>query len=79
MLALAVSPVYSCVGFRNITFHGSFGIVFYADWRQGAFGVIPAHLNELSPDAVRSLFPGFVYQLGVLILFARSFSRVCPA
>lgn len=34
---------------------------------QGAFGVIPAHLNELSPHAVRSLFPGFVYQLGVLI------------
>ncbi|WP_183812453.1 MFS transporter [Tunturibacter empetritectus] len=34
---------------------------------QGAFGVIPAHLNELSPDSVRSLFPGFVYQLGVLI------------
>ncbi len=34
---------------------------------QGAFGVIPAHLNELSPDAIRSLFPGFVYQLGVFI------------
>ncbi|HEX4020258.1 MAG TPA: MFS transporter [Acidobacteriaceae bacterium] len=34
---------------------------------QGAFGVIPAHLNELSPSAIRSLFPGFVYQLGVLI------------
>ena len=34
---------------------------------QGAFGVIPAHLNELSPDVVRSLFPGFVYQLGVLV------------
>jgi SHS family lactate transporter-like MFS transporter len=34
---------------------------------QGAFGVIPAHLNELSPDTVRSLFPGFVYQLGVLV------------
>jgi MFS transporter, SHS family, lactate transporter len=34
---------------------------------QGAFGVIPAHLNELSPAAIRSLFPGFVYQLGVLI------------
>ena len=33
---------------------------------QGAYGVIPAHLNELSPDAVRGLFPGFVYQLGVL-------------
>ncbi len=34
---------------------------------QGAFGVIPAHLNELSPDATRSLFPGLAYQLGVLI------------
>jgi SHS family lactate transporter-like MFS transporter len=34
---------------------------------QGAFGVIPAHLNELAPSAIRSLFPGFVYQLGVLI------------
>ena len=34
---------------------------------QGTFGVIPAHLNELAPNAVRSLFPGFVYQLGVLI------------
>lgn len=33
---------------------------------QGAFGVIPAHLNELSPDVVRSLFPGLVYQLGAL-------------
>ncbi len=33
---------------------------------QGAFGVIPAHLNELAPDAIRGLFIGFVYQLGVL-------------
>ncbi len=34
---------------------------------QGTFGIIPAHLNELAPGAVRSLFPGFVYQLGVLL------------
>lgn len=34
---------------------------------QGAFGVIPAHLTELSPAPVRSLFPGIVYQFGVLI------------
>jgi MFS transporter, SHS family, lactate transporter len=34
---------------------------------QGSMGVVPAHLNELSPDAVRSLFPGFVYQAGVLL------------
>lgn len=34
---------------------------------QGAWGVIPAHLNELSPPAVRGTFPGFVYQLGNLL------------
>ena len=43
------------------------GAYFMQTGVQGAFGVIPAHLNELSPDAVRSLFPGSVYQLGVLI------------
>ena len=42
---------------------GSFAMQFGV---QGAFGVIPAHLNELSPSSVRSLFPGVVYQLGVL-------------
>src|SRR6202790_5420008 len=34
---------------------------------QGAWGVIPVHLNELSPDNARGTFPGFVYQLGNLI------------
>ena len=34
---------------------------------QGAWGVIPVHLNELSPDDSRGTFPGFVYQLGNLI------------
>ena len=33
---------------------------------QGAWGVIPAHLNELSPPTIRATFPGFVYQLGNL-------------
>jgi MFS transporter, SHS family, lactate transporter len=33
---------------------------------QGAWGIIPAHLNELSPHAVRGLMPGFAYQLGIL-------------
>jgi MFS transporter, SHS family, lactate transporter len=31
---------------------------------QGAWGVIPVHLNELSPDSTRGTFPGFTYQLG---------------
>ena len=34
---------------------------------QGAWGVIPVHLNELSPDDARGTFPGFTYQLGNLI------------
>jgi len=34
---------------------------------QGAWGVIPVHLNELSADAARGLMPGLVYQLGILL------------
>ena len=33
---------------------------------QGAWGVIPVHLNEISPDSIRATFPGLVYQLGNL-------------
>jgi SHS family lactate transporter-like MFS transporter len=31
---------------------------------QGAWGVIPAHLTELSPDEIRGFYPGVTYQLG---------------
>ena len=34
---------------------------------QGAWGIIPAHLSELSPDSVRGFMPGFAYQCGVLL------------
>ncbi|WP_266156799.1 MFS transporter [Dyella silvatica] len=34
---------------------------------QGAWGVVPTHLNELSPDAVRGTLPGFAYQMGNLL------------
>ena len=34
---------------------------------QGAWGVIPAHLTELSPDAIRGFYPGVTYQLGNLL------------
>jgi SHS family lactate transporter-like MFS transporter len=43
---------------------GAFLIQFFV---QGAWGVIPVHLNELSPANVRATFPGTVYQLGNLI------------
>jgi SHS family lactate transporter-like MFS transporter len=39
---------------------------------QGAWGVVPVHLNELSPDAVRGTFPGFTYQLGNLLASANA-------
>ena len=34
---------------------------------QGAWGVIPAHLTELSPDEIRGFYPGVTYQLGNLL------------
>jgi SHS family lactate transporter-like MFS transporter len=34
---------------------------------QGAWGVVPVHLNELSPDAVRATMPGLTYQIGNFI------------
>jgi len=43
---------------------GAFAMQFMV---QGAWGVIPAHLNELSPPEARGTFPGFVYQIGNLI------------
>jgi SHS family lactate transporter-like MFS transporter len=41
---------------------------------QGAWGIVPAHLNEMAPDAVRGVVPGLAYQLG--ILFASPTSNI---
>jgi SHS family lactate transporter-like MFS transporter len=43
---------------------GAFMLQFMA---QGAWGVIPAHINELSPDSIRGCMPGFAYQCGNLL------------
>jgi len=43
---------------------GAFFMQFFV---QGAYGIVPAHLNELSPPGARGTFPGTVYQLGNLI------------
>jgi SHS family lactate transporter-like MFS transporter len=43
---------------------GAFLMQFFV---QGAWGIVPVHLNELSPDTARGTFPGFVYQLGNLL------------
>jgi SHS family lactate transporter-like MFS transporter len=34
---------------------------------QGAFGILPVHLNELSPADARGAFPGYAYQMGNLL------------
>jgi SHS family lactate transporter-like MFS transporter len=70
--AMIAALVLSLLSIPAWAFGGSLLVLVFGSYLmqtgvQGAFGVIPAHLNELSPDAVRSLFPGFVYQLGVLV------------
>ena len=64
LLCLTMIPAWTFGGSLMILAVGAF--VMQAGV-QGAWGIIPAHLNELSPDAVRGLMPGFAYQLGILI------------
>ncbi|HEX6463853.1 MAG TPA: MFS transporter [Vicinamibacterales bacterium] len=60
---LIVLPLW-IAGFSPLaTIAGVFLMQFFV---QGAWGVIPAHINELSPGQVRGFFPGFAYQLGVM-------------
>jgi MFS transporter, SHS family, lactate transporter len=64
MLALAMIPIWAFVGALPALAVGAFLMQVGV---QGAWGIIPAHLNELSPDATRGLMPGLAYQLGILI------------
>jgi len=63
LAALAVVPFWIAGFSPMFTLIGVFLMQFFV---QGAWGVIPAHINELSPGALRGFFPGFAYQLGVL-------------
>jgi SHS family lactate transporter-like MFS transporter len=62
--ALAVVPLWAGSSSREVITLGAFLMQFMV---QGAWGVIPAHINELSPDQVRGFLPGFSYQCGNLI------------
>jgi SHS family lactate transporter-like MFS transporter len=64
LLALPVIPLWAYSRSVPMLALGGFLMQFMV---QGAWGVIPAHLNELSPPAVRGTFPGFAYQLGNLL------------
>ena len=63
-LSLVVIPIWAFGASLPILLIGAFlmqaGV-------QGAWGVIPVHLNELSADATRGLMPGLAYQLGILL------------
>ena len=61
LLSLPVIPLWAFSNSPWILALGAFLMQFMV---QGAWGVIPAHLNELSPADIRGTFPGFVYQLG---------------
>jgi MFS transporter, SHS family, lactate transporter len=68
LLALVIAAVsIPAWAFGNSVATLSVGSFFMQVGVQGAFGVVPAHLNELSPDTGRSLFTGCVYQTGVLL------------
>ena len=62
--ALAVVPLWAFSASLGWITLGAFLMQFMV---QGAWGIIPAHLNELSPDSVRGFLPGFSYQCGNLI------------
>jgi MFS transporter, SHS family, lactate transporter len=62
--ALVMLPLWAFAPSAPLLMLGAFLMQFMV---QGAWGVIPAHLAELSPDSVRGFLPGFGYQIGVLL------------
>jgi SHS family lactate transporter-like MFS transporter len=69
LLALPIIPLWAFSTTPLLLGLGAFLIQIAV---QGAWGVVPAHLNELSPPEARGAFPGFVYQIGNLIAAANA-------
>jgi len=69
LLTLPLIPVWAYGAGAATLAVGAFLMQFAV---QGAWGVVPAHLNELSPEDVRGTFPGFAYQLGNLLASANA-------
>ena len=70
--AVAALPVIPLWAFAASPFALGLGAFLMQICVQGAWGVIPAHLNELSPAAIRGTFPGVTYQLGNLLAAANA-------
>ncbi|HVI10600.1 MAG TPA: MFS transporter [Candidatus Binatia bacterium] len=64
LLSIPIVPLFAYSHSGAMLAVGAFLMQFMV---QGAWGVIPAHLNELSPPAVRGTLPGFAYQVGNLL------------
>jgi SHS family lactate transporter-like MFS transporter len=63
LLAIPMVPLWAWSHTAVLLACGGFLMQFMV---QGAWGVIPVHLNELSPGPVRAIFPGLAYQIGNL-------------
>jgi SHS family lactate transporter-like MFS transporter len=63
VLAILTIPIWAFAPMLPLLVAGAFIMQFMV---QGAWGVVPAHINELSPDSVRGFLPGFAYQCGVM-------------
>jgi len=68
--AFCLIPLWVGVRSLPLIFLGAFLMQFMI---QGAWGVIPAHINELAPSSSRGFFPGFAYQTGVLLASSISY------
>lgn len=64
LLGVAAIPLWAFAGGIPALAAGAFAMQFAV---QGAWGIVPAHLNEISPPLLRGYFPGTVYQLGNLL------------
>ncbi len=64
ILGIIIIPLWAYAPNQTLLIAGAFLMQFMV---QGAWGVIPAHLAELSPDSVRGLLPGFAYQTAGII------------
>jgi MFS transporter, SHS family, lactate transporter len=63
LLSIPIIPLWAFSNSPSLLAIGAFLMQFFV---QGAWGIVPVHLNELSPETARGTFPGFVYQLGNL-------------
>jgi MFS transporter, SHS family, lactate transporter len=76
LLAAAALPLWAFSPTIPLLACGAFAMQFAV---QGAWGVVPAHLNELSPTNVRATYPGLTYQLGNLAVAGTAQSEAVVA